>query len=99
MVDVKVGVTPDFFQSSHGGIGCGKSGCDVVVVAQVVGDERAEISKGPREANNSIGYGEVLGFVKFIVHGMFVFSLPWVVLVFFISGVYLSSSIGVVSGK
>jgi hypothetical protein len=42
---------------------------------------------------------EVLSFVEFVVHGMFAFGLPWVVFVVVISGVYFSSSIGVIGGK
>ena len=33
IVYVEVGVVPDFFQFTHGGICCGESGRDVVVVA------------------------------------------------------------------
>jgi len=41
----------------------------------------------------------VLSFVEFVVHGMFAFGLPRVVFIVVISGVYSSSSIGVVGSK
>ncbi len=36
VVDVKVWIAPDFFQGAHGGICCSESGCDVVIVAEIV---------------------------------------------------------------
>ena len=47
----------------------------------------------------SVGDGEVLSFVKFVVYGMFAFGLSWVVFVIVVGGVYSSSSIGVIGGK
>ena len=92
-------VTPYFLQGAHGCVRGGKTGCDVVVIAEVVGYERAEVSECPREADKAVGDGEVLGLIELVMCGMFAFSLPWVVFVVVISGVYLLSFIGVVGGK
>ncbi len=57
------------------------------------------VSECPCEADKSVGDGEVLSLVEFVVHGMFAFGFPWVVFIVVIGGVNSSLSIGMVSGK
>ncbi len=56
-----MGVPPYFFQGTHRGICCGNSPNDVIVVAQVVGDEQAQVS-------NSL--------IQMVIHFMLMFCLP-----------------------
>ncbi len=91
-----MGVAPYLFQGTHGGIRCGDSCGDVIVVTQVVGDEQAQVSKGPLEADKAVGHLESLCLVQSVIHFMLTFSLPPVVLFVVVEGVDLASSIGMV---
>ena len=51
------------------------------------------------EADKAVSDGEVLGLIESVICGMFTFSLPWVVFVVVVSGVYLPLFIRVVGGK
>ena len=89
-----MGVTPYFFQGTHEGICCGDSCGNVIVVAQVVGNEQAQISKSPREADEAVGHLESLCLVQLVINFMLMFCLPQVVLFIIVRGIDLASSIG-----
>ena len=71
-----MGVTPYFFQGTHGGICCSNSCGDVIVVAQVVEDEQAQVSKSLHEAGKAVDHLEVLCLVQLVIHFMLAFCLP-----------------------
>jgi hypothetical protein len=91
-----MGAAPYFFQGTHGGICRGNSCGDVIVVAQVVGDEQTQVSKSPCEADKAVGRLEGLCLVQLVIHFMLAFCLPLVVLFVVVGGVDLASSIGMV---
>jgi hypothetical protein len=91
-----MGVAPYFFQGTHGGICCGDSCGDVIVVAQVAGNEQAQISKSLHEADEAVGHLESLCLIQLVIRFMLTFSLPRVMLLVVVGGVDLASSIGMI---
>jgi hypothetical protein len=91
-----MGAAPYFFQGNHGGIHCSNCRSDVIVIAQVVGDEQAQVSKSLHEADKAIGHLESLCFAQLVIHFMLAFCLPWVMFFVVIRGIDLVSSIGMV---
>jgi hypothetical protein len=89
-----MGVAPYFFQGTHGCICCGNSCGDVIVVVQVVEDERAQASTSPREADKVVDHLKVLCLIQLVIHFMLAFCLPRVMLFVVIGGVDLALSIG-----
>ncbi len=77
----------------------GDSCGDVIVVVQVVGDEQAQVSKCPREADEAVDHLEVLYLVQLVIHFLLAFCLPQVMLFVVIGGVDLASSIRMVCCK
>jgi hypothetical protein len=84
------------FEGTHGGICCSDSCRDVIIIVQVVGDERAQVSECWREADKAVGHSKRLRFIKLVIHFVFVFCLSWVVLFVIIGGVNLVLLIGMV---
>ena len=92
-------VTPYFFEWTHGSFSRSEAGCNVIIVAYVVGNKRTKISEGLGEANKAVCNGKGLGFVEVVIHGMFVVSLPWVMFVVVTNCVDASFSVGVMCSK
>jgi hypothetical protein len=64
-------ILPDFFEGTHTSVGSSKTGINVIIITEIVGDTGAKVFKGATEGNVSISNVDACSFWKIVVLDIF----------------------------